>query len=214
VSRVGWTPVLATGLLVLAACGSTASGSQPTTPNPSPGSSGASSSMMPGMSMAPGESMSNMARTGDSKSMSGTPSADSRLVCGPEIRRDIGHLLPTQPAPRGSATWLNDVYTCTYRLPAGPLVLEVTESATVQDARRDFVKVRRALKPTQRLKGLTGLGLPSFETRTGTTVFLKDNKVLRVDATALKRSRAGKSASRTEVAYEVATDVMGCWAEN
>jgi hypothetical protein len=45
-------------------------------------------------------------------------------------------------------------------------------------------------------------------------VFLKDNMVLRVDATRLMLSGGARSASRSEVAYEVATDVMGCWAES
>jgi hypothetical protein len=57
-------------------------------------------------------------------------------------------------------------------------------------------------------------GLPAFETRTGTAVSLKDNMVLRVDATRLMSRGGAKAASRSDVAYEVATDVMGCWAES
>jgi hypothetical protein len=135
-------------------------------------------------------------------------------VCGPEIRRDIGHLLSLQPAPEGSATWRNHVYTCTYQLPAGPLVLEVTESADVPAAHRHFGSLRHQLGPTKPLNGLTGLGLPAYETGTGTTVFLKDNLVLRVDATNLKPKPGEKADSRTDIAYEVATDVMGCWTES
>jgi hypothetical protein len=76
------------------------------------------------------------------------------------------------------------------------------------------MEMRRSLQPTQRLTGLAGLGLPAFETRTGITVFLKDNMVLRVDATRLMLGGVAKSVSRSDVAYEVATDVMGCWAES
>jgi hypothetical protein len=75
------------------------------------------------------------------------------------------------------------------------------------------MEMRRSLQPTQRIKGLAGLGLPAFETRTGITVFLKDTMVLRVDATRLMLGSGAKSATRSDVAYEVATDVMGCWAE-
>jgi hypothetical protein len=210
-SRRKRTPILVAGLFVLAGCGGTATNSQPAPSQPSH-SGGSSTSMAPGMDMAPGESMSDMAGPGGSGS--GKPSADSRLVCGPEIRRDIGHLLDLKPAPRGSATWLHHVFTCMYRLPSGPLVLQVTEAADAQAAHGDFQTLRRELTPTQPLKGLAGLGLPAFETRTGTTVFLKDNMVLRVDATRLTRSGGAKSASRSDVAYEVATDVMACWAES
>jgi hypothetical protein len=204
------TTMLVAGLFVLAGCGSTAIDSQPATGGPT----SSSSSKAPGMDMAAGESMSDMAGPAGSGSGPGKPSADSRLVCGPEIRRNIGHLLALQPAPQGRATWRDHRYTCTYPLQAGPLVLSVTESADVPAAQRAFMGMRRSLQPTQRLKGLAGLGLPAFETRTGITVFLKDTMVLRVDATRLMLGGGAKSLSRSDVAYEVATDVMGCWAES
>jgi hypothetical protein len=96
-------PMLVASLLVLAGCGSTAIDSQPAASQPSH-SGGSSTSMAPGMNMAPGESMSDMAGPGRSRSGPGEPSADSRLVCGPEIRRNIGHLLALKPAPQGRAT--------------------------------------------------------------------------------------------------------------
>ena len=207
--------MLVAGLFVLAGCGGTAIDSQPAASGPASASGGASSSSSkaPGMDMAAGESMSDMAGPSGSGSGPGGPSADSRLVCGPEIRRNIGHLLALRPAPQGRATWRDHVYTCSYPLPVGPLVLAVTESADVPAAHRAFRNMRRGLQPTQPLKGLAGLGLPAFETRTGTAVFLKDNMVLRVDATGLMLT-GGASTSRSDVAYEVATDVMGCWAES
>jgi hypothetical protein len=209
--------MLGAALFVLSGCGGTATDSQPAAHRPASASgetsTSSSPSKAPGMDMAAGESMSDMAGPGGSRSGPGKPSADSRLVCGPEIRRNIGHLLALKPAPQGRATWRDHVYTCSYPLPAGPLVLAVTESADVPAAHRTFRDIRRALQPTQPLQGLAGLGLPAFETRTGTAVFLKDNKVLRVDATRLMLSGA-KPASRSDVAYEVATDVMGCWAES
>jgi hypothetical protein len=174
--------------------------------------------MAPGMSMGPGESMSDMngpdASTPATAAGSGRPSAGSRMVCAPEIRREIGRLLALRPAPRGRTTWVDHVYTCTYRLPVGPLVLQVTESRDVPAARRAFAGLRNTLGPTQALSALEGLGLPAYETRDGTAVFLKDNKMLRVDATRLAPGTARRSPSSTEVAYEVATDVMGSWAED
>jgi hypothetical protein len=143
------------------------------------------------MDMAAGDSMSDMAGPGGSGQGPGEPSADSRLVCGPEIRRNIGHLLALQPTPQGRATWRDHRYTCTYPVPVGPLVLAVTESADVPAAHRAFTEMRRSLQPTQRLKGLAGLGLPAFETPTGITVFLKDNMVLRVDIRPTHLGSAG-----------------------
>jgi hypothetical protein len=212
-----WTTMMLAGLLVLAGCGGTAIDVQPAAGRPASPSSGMStspSSKASGMDMAAGQSMSDMAGPDGSGTGPGRPSAESRLVCGPEIGRNIGHLLALKPAPQGRATWRDHRYTCTYPLPAGPLVLAVTESADVPAAHRAFMQMRRPLQPTQRLKGLAGLGLPAFETRTGITVFLKDNMVLRVDATRMMPGGFAKSVSRSDVAYEVATDVMGCWAES
>jgi hypothetical protein len=211
------TTMLVAGLFLLAGCGGTAIDTQPSASGPAspPGAtSTAASSQASGMDMAAGKSMSDMAGPGGSGSGPGKPSAQSRLACGPEIRRNIGHLLALKPALHGRATWRDHRYTCTYPLRAGPLVLAVTEAADVPAAHRAFMEMRRALQPTQPLKGLVGLGLPAFETRTGTTVFLKDTMVLRVDATGLLLGGGEKTASRSDVAYEVATDVMGCWAED
>jgi hypothetical protein len=63
------------------------------------------------------------------------------------------------------------------------------------------------------LSGLLSLGLPSYETRSGSVVFLKDGKTLTVDATGLPNSIGPSSLSRSELAYAVAADVVACWSE-
>jgi hypothetical protein len=136
------------------------------------------------------------------------------MVCGREIRRNIGQLMALRPTPVGRATWVGHVYTCTYQLPTGPLVLEVTESPDVPAAHRAFTTLRHTLGPTRALTALAGLGMPAYETRRGTAVFLKNDKLLRVDATKLAAGTGRHSPSRADVAYEVATDVMGCWTED
>jgi hypothetical protein len=208
-----WIPGMLAALFVLAGCG-TSTNSAPAADVPAPAHS--STSMAPGMSMAPGESMSDMGGSGSPATTAGggQPSAQALLICGPEIRRNIGRLLDLSPAPHGTSTWVNHVYTCTYRLPVGPLVLEVKEAADDSAAHTAFASLRHELMPTQRLAGLDGLGLPAFETRHGTVVFLKDNMILRVDGTKLTVRPGKKYSSQTDLAYEVATDVMGCWAES
>lgn len=200
-------------LFILAGCGTSSDHARTAD---LPGPTHASKSTASGMSMAPGESMSDMSGTASPTTSAGgdQPSAQALLVCGPEIRRNIGRLLDLSPAPRGESTWVDHVYTCTYGLPSGPLVLDVKESADDSAARTAFRSLRHELTPTQRLSGLEGLGLPAFETRHGTVVFLKDNMILRVDATKLKVQSGKKYSSQTDLAYEVATDVMGCWAES
>jgi hypothetical protein len=172
--------------------------------------------MAPGMSMGPGESMSDMgapdASTPAPAGGSGRPSAAARMVCGPEIRHNIGQLLALRPAPVGRATWVDHVYTCTYQLPAGPLVLEVTESRDVSAAHRAFATLRHTLGQTQALTAPNGLGLPAYKTGHGTAVFLEGNKMLRVDATKLAAGTRRQSPSIADVTYEVASGVMRYWA--
>ena len=142
------------------------------------------------------------------------PLATSRMVCGPEIRGIVGRLFAMSPAPEGTATWVDHLYTCTYQGPVGPLVLSVKESPNAAAAHGYLRSVRERLSPTQPLVGLANFGLPSFETTAGTVVFLKDNSTLMVDATKVRPSADQQYTSRLDLAYEVASDVIGCWSEH
>jgi hypothetical protein len=114
--------------------------------------------------------------------------------------------------PRTSTTWLDNVYTCTYHLAQGPLVLSVHEAGTVPMARSDFIALRNRLGTTQPLRGAEGLGLPAYETTRGNVVFLKDDKTLQVDGSGLPRHLAPSHRTRSDLAYTLATDIMGCWS--
>ena len=102
------------------------------------------------------------------------------------------------------------LYTCTYRLPAGRLVISVKESGTVPSAHTYFTALRGNLGASHTLRGLPALGLPAYETTDGTVVFVKDDKTLHVDGTGLPRN-AANGESRTNLAYTIATDILGCW---
>ncbi len=45
-------------------------------------------------------------------------------------------------------------------------------------------------------------------------MFLKDDKTLTVDATRLPATNGPADLSRSDLAYQIATDVIGCWREH
>jgi len=172
--------------------------------------------MSPGMSMAPGESMPGMTSTtaappAEANVNAASPSKSAQMICGSETRASVATLMALATPPQAKATWADHVYTCTYQLPVGPLVLSVKELPDVPAARRYFDAMRARLGRTKPLTGLAGLGLPAYENTTGTVVFLKDNMTLQVNATALPRQVGPQRSSPAELAYTVATDVLACW---
>lgn len=142
----------------------------------------------------------------------GLPSAAAKMVCGDETRSNIARILSLPETPPTSDSWAEKLYTCTYSLPSGPLVLSVKETADPAAARANFDSLRQ--QPTARpIEGMANLGLPAFETTAGSVVFAKDNFVLTVDATALPPTLGPHGVSRNAFAYETATAVLACWSE-
>lgn len=171
-----------------------------------PAAQGSASRMMPPRtSMPPGMSMPSA-----TPAAAGGPPASARLVCSAEIRRDVTTILALRRPPPTTSNWSSRRYTCTYQLPTGRLVLSVQESPDLPSARRYFTGVRQRLGAAKALRGMTGLGMPASE-GDGSVVFLKDNKTLQVNATALPPTVGPAGDSRTDLAYTVATDVLACW---
>jgi len=133
------------------------------------------------------------------------------MICSDEIRTAVASLLQLATPPAATSTYANQLYTCTYQLDGGPLVLSVQDTEGVPAARSYFESLLHTLPGSQTLTGLASLGLPAFQTPSGTVVFLKDDKTLKVDATALPPNAGPNGQTRTDVAYQVATDVIGCW---
>lgn len=146
-------------------------------------------------------------------SQPGVPSATAQMICSDEIRTAVASMLqlPTTPAP--TSTYVNRLFTCTYHLSDGPLVLSVQDTEGVPAARSYFESLRGTLPGSQTLSGVASLGLPAFQTPSGTVVFLKDDKTLKVDATGLPPAAGPNGQTRTDVAYQIATDVIACWRE-
>lgn len=157
------------------------------------------------LSMSPGMSMPASSQPAD------VPSVSARMVCGPEIRRDVTMVLalPTPPAAR--TTWTNNLYTCAYQLPTGRLLLSVKDAYDHASAVAYFASLSQHLGTTSTLTGMSALGLPAFEAAGGVVVFLKDDKTLEVDASDLRGQVIPDHQTPSDLAYTVATDVLGCW---
>jgi hypothetical protein len=140
------------------------------------------------------------------------PSASALMVCSKEIRDDVATLLDLRRSPTTTTRWADHVYTCTYHLRQGPLMLSVREDGDVSAARAYFNGLRARLGTTHTLSAAQGLGLPAYETDDGSTVFLKDNKTLHVDASHLASPLGSSRRTPADLAYTIATDIMGCWA--
>jgi hypothetical protein len=191
------TRQLATGLgalaFLLAGC---ASGGGSGTPAPG-------GTAMAGMSMAPGQSMAGMTMPA-----AGAPSKAAAMVCSQDIQDKVRTVLRLEkPAPVRSS-WHDRLYTCTYTLPMGRMVLSVKESASKSVA-HDYFEAQRG--PSGDTEPLLGLGEQAYGTKTGIAVVLKDNMTLRVDTTGLPTVFGAQQQRRTDLAYEIASDVLGCW---
>jgi hypothetical protein len=159
---------------------------------------------MAGTSMPPGHSMAGMSAA----PARSEPSEAAKMICSDDIRGQVRTVLGlTAPAPVRSS-WQNRLYTCTYTLPMGTMVLSVQESASKPAAAAHFRSLRSRLGSTQ---PLLGLGEQAYATKTGIAVVLKDNMTLRVDTTDLPVVFGSQQQRRTDLAYEIASAVLGCW---
>lgn len=150
------------------------------------------------------------------RAMSGTvpilaaegPSPSAKMICAAETRADLNKALGLHTVAAGKATWVNPVYTCRYVLPVGALVISVTETADAAATGRTFAALRRGTGPTH---DVAGLGQAAYGTTDGIILLRKDNNILRVDATALPVEFGAQQQKRTDFAYEIASDILGCW---
>lgn len=174
-------------------------------------------SMTPGMVMPDGSTMgaappavpaTPTAATSPVVAAAAQPSASAMMLCSNELRSTIAKVLALQAIPAGTPTWGNDLYTCTYRLPIGALTLSVKQTASTAATDIYFAAQQKQLGTT---KALEGLGQGAYGTDTGTVVLRKDNDVLRVDATALPAQFGSQQEKRNDFAYEIASDILGCW---
>ena len=197
------SPSFALLALALAGCASTNAVPTPASTAKSPLTSPAMSVRQPSASASATEPSAAAPGSG--------PSAAAQMICGPETNGHIATLVGISAPVPATSTWADRLYTCTYDVRAAALVLSVKSAADPASARSYFDQLAAKLHPTERLQGLATLGLPSFKTSAGTVVFLKDDDILTVDATALPAEIGTQGETRDDLAYTVATDILACW---
>jgi hypothetical protein len=136
------------------------------------------------------------------------PSQTAAMVCGDDVVGDVSRALSLTAPPATSSTWADQLFTCTYSLPMGPLVLSVKESPDPATAVAYYEARRAELGETA---PAAGLGERAYATPTGTVVVIKDAMTLTVDATGLPEVFGDNSQQRSAFAYEAASIVLGCW---
>jgi hypothetical protein len=132
----------------------------------------------------------------------------ARMICSDEIRKQVAGSLGLDVVPTPQDSWADHVYTCTYTLPVGTLVLSVTVAPS-DDAALPQLDAKRAqlgaADPEQ------GLGEQAYSAPAGVVVAVKDNMVLVVDATALPDDLGPGHQRRITVARLLAAGVFACW---
>jgi hypothetical protein len=130
------------------------------------------------------------------------------MICDDDIRSKVEQALDLPAAPRTVATWADSVYTCRYALPMGPMTLSVRVLPGDAQAAARLAADQRS---TTGAHPLAGLGERAWGTQAGTAVVLKDNQILTVDATRLPAVVGSSKLTRSDLAFELALEVLGCW---
>ncbi|GAB3583419.1 hypothetical protein GCM10027579_14400 [Calidifontibacter terrae] len=136
------------------------------------------------------------------------------MVCGEEIDARLQTMLALPTAPHGSSSWRDGLFTCTYRLSNGPLVLTVRVLDSPAAARTAFNDQRAKAPGAKKIRGLASLGLPSYETDGGLVGFAKDNFAFRADAHAMREPIGKAAMTRSAFAYSISATVLACWSEH
>jgi hypothetical protein len=140
-----------------------------------------------------------------------TPPDAAQMVCSDEIRGEVADALGLTSNPASTSAWAEHVYTCDYALPMGRLVLAVSVSPSTGAARGRLATLRRqARADTQE----AGLGQQAYSAPAGTVLAVKDNMVLRVDATGLPDDLGATHERRLDLARVIAAGVFNCWTGN
>jgi hypothetical protein len=201
--RSGQLAIVLAGLVLIAGCAS----SRAATDAPRPPQS-VPTAMVPGMIMPDGSTMGAPAAEQAPQAVPSAPSRAAAMICQPETRASLKTVLALPATPVGTSTYIDHVYTCTYRLPMGTLVLSVKELPDKSATDAYYAALKRRLGGSREL---AGLGEAAYGTGAGTVVLRKDNNVLHVDATRLPVVFGSQQTKRDDFAYEIASDILGCW---
>ena len=137
-----------------------------------------------------------------------TPPASAQMICSDEIRSQVKGALGLDSTPTPQSAWADHVYTCTYAVPMGTLVLAVTVAPSIDAAGAQLDALRAqvgAADPEE------GFGERAYSAPAGVLVAVKDNLVLTVDATALPDDLGAGHQRRIDVVRLLAAGVFACW---
>lgn len=191
------------GTLLLSGCAS----SRRAAPSANSGDN-AGAPMTAGMRMPDGTIMGAATSTTPPVPAASMPSASALMVCSTEIRSDVAKVAALKAAPVATATFVDHLYTCTYTLPMGRFVVSVKDLDSAAATTTYFTDLRHRLGTTTTLAGLAE---GSFGTADGKLALRKDSHVLEVDASGLPAVFGTQSEKRADFAYEIASDILGCW---
>ena len=130
------------------------------------------------------------------------------MVCAGEARRDIAGVLGTKPAVVTKATWIDHLYSCTYRYSNGSFTVSVKQLPNRASTVNYFTELGTTLN---RLPDNVPMGDGAFLAPNGSMVVRKDNNVLDVDPSKLPARFAKLQLSPADVASSVAMTILGCW---
>jgi hypothetical protein len=142
------------------------------------------------------------------------PSLSARMTCSEtEIQNAIVLGLDLNGPPKKTSKWVKPVYTCIYQLPDGPLHLSVTEFGSDAGAVHEFNQVKSQYEHDKvPLQTLENFEVPAFRASDDVILTVKDNKLLRVDATQLPKTVGPLRRARQDLIYLVASAILRCWS--
>ena len=141
------------------------------------------------------------------------PSVAAAMICAVDTGRAIQRAFGLHAVPMRQQMWMPPVYGCAWKLPHSRLDMAVDDASDPADARQRFARIQAGTPRAHRIVGMANLGFPAFQSSAGMTVFLKDGKVLSVDARKVSPQDLPRGSSREAAAYAVASAVIGCWSE-
>jgi hypothetical protein len=136
------------------------------------------------------------------------PSAISKEVCSSDAQGEIKRVLGVT-AHVATPSWVDHRYSCRYQYPNGTFVLSVKELSSWSETYAYFGSLGHSLGNTG---ALGNLGQGAFTTSDGSVVVRKDWKVLLVNIAPLPGQFGKPPTSKADVAYTVASIILGCWA--
>ena len=135
------------------------------------------------------------------------PSVSAKMVCAPEAVNEIATALGVRPTQAPIGTWVDHVYSCRYVFAGAVMALSVKELSRASETSAYFAQLARTLGKRSTLQ----LGQGGFIANDDSAVVRKDYKVLRVDVTGLPAQFGKPPSPRSTFAADVAITVLGCW---